>query len=249
MTTHAHHPHKESFTIRTYDADQNGNVSIRAIANYFQEAASNHARAMGFPAERLLEQNLAWVLARLQIVIERLPYVGESVVVVTWPSSHERHMAYRCYELISEEGEPLARGTSAWVTVNLESRSMSPLPEFITTGYPQDNPPCLPFESRTLPRLKTPAKSVTLRTRKADLDINGHVNNVHYLEWATEPVCTSPDITIQYINISFRAECFAGKNLSSSIGQQGEDNCLLHSIRNEDDNKELCRVRTRWNGL
>jgi acyl-CoA thioesterase FadM len=246
MIPFAGHTGTETFPVRTYDADSTGRAGIRAIADYFQEAASGHARTLGFPAERLRAEQLAWVLARLQITVNRFPPAGETVTAVTWPAAHERHMAYRCYELYTQDGELLAAGTSAWVTIHLADRSMVPLPDFIRDGYPQDNPPCRPFETRTLPRLREEAAGVRIRTRRADLDINGHVNNGHYLQWLLECMPCDRQNELRAMDISFRAECFADTEIVSARGALTGEHTVLHCIRTADDAKELCRARSRW---
>ncbi len=236
----------ETIPVRCYEVGADGATTPTAFADYFQEAASNNARLLGFPGERLWEQGMAWVLTRLAMEVHRYPLAGETITIRTWPSVHERNVAQRCYEAFDAQGAPLAHATSAWMVIDFASRRMVPIPDFVTEGYPSNQPPCHGFATRAVPRLRDIAHSAPLLTRRSDLDMNGHVNNARYADWVLEAV---PEATLStrepaLFDITFRAECGAGATLSSSCSdtEAGES---LHAV-SLDDGTELCRARVVW---
>ena len=77
--------------------------------------------------------------------------------------------------------------------------------------------PCIPFPSRTIPRLREGIGSSDVLVRRDDLDINGHVNNSKYLGWLLECLPWSPGESLipSLLDVTFRAECFPGDALTS----------------------------------
>lgn len=248
MTTEAYAPvyGTETITIRCYEVGSSGVTTPTAFADFFQEAASNNARTLGFPGERLWAQGMAWVLTRLSITVDRYPVAGETISIRTWPSTHERNVAQRCYEAYDAQGNQIAQATSAWMVIDFASRTMVPIPDFVTEGYPKNQPACRPFATRAVPKLRDAASTSSIRTRRSDLDMNGHVNNARYADWVLEAVPDSflaghePVLT----DITFRAECGAGITLTTSCSAT-TDNETLHSVCQE-DGTELCRARILW---
>ncbi|SIO19323.1 acyl-[acyl-carrier-protein] thioesterase [Halodesulfovibrio marinisediminis] len=237
----------ESYTIKTYHTDRFGKASPAAFASFFEEAAANNARLHGFPGEYLLQHGFAWVLSRLTVTVDRYPYAGETISIHTWPSAHTPNLALRCFEVFDAENHLIAEGTTAWLVIDIEKRKLVPVPEFITQNYPANNPPCKEFPTRTVPRLRSPEHECPIISRKADIDINGHVNNVRYLGWIQESM--PEEFMLEYepvlIDISYRTECGALKKLTSKSGKM-DDGDYLHSVSLDETGKELCRARTEW---
>ncbi|GFM36643.1 acyl-[acyl-carrier-protein] thioesterase [Desulfovibrio psychrotolerans] len=222
----------ENVVVRCYETGPGGLARPATFADYFQEAASNNARALGFPGERLWAQGMAWVLARLALHIHRYPAAGETVCIRTWPAAHDRTIAQRCYEATDVHGQPLAWGTSAWVVMDISTRRMLPIPDFVAQGYPKDQPDCRPFATRAVPKLRETAHEALLRSRRADMDANGHVNNARYVDWVLEamPQDFAAAHEPSMVDITFRAECGAGVPLVSFCSAP-EEQVSLHSLR------------------
>ena len=70
-----------------------------------------------------------------------------------------------------------------------------------------------------------PRPCIFLPRTKSHIDLNGHVNNVRYIEWMLEP-CTSP--RPKKMEIVFRGEAFAGNEVNVSV--VAEDDVLLHRV-------------------
>jgi acyl-ACP thioesterase len=237
----------ESYTIKTYHTDRFGKACPAAFAAFFEEAAANNARLHGFPGEFLLQHGIVWVLSRLTFTVDRYPNVGETISIHTWPSAHTPNLALRCFEVFDAENHLIAEGTTAWLVIDIKKRKLVPVPEFITNNYPVNNPPCKEFPTRVVPRLRNSEHECPVVSRKTDIDINGHVNNVRYLGWIQESM--PEDFMLKYepvlIDISYRMECGAHQKLTSKSGST-DDGDYLHSVSLDETGKELCRARTEW---
>ena len=234
-------------TVRAYEVGPSGTAGPSLLANMMQETAGHHATKLGLSMERLAKDNLAWVLSRLRIVLERFPESGEEIDVVTWPSSADKHTATRDFTLYDMSGNVVAKATSGWITFELTDRKMVPLPDFIYEAYPKERPGrAVEFESRVLPKLKQPTAVEAIRSRYSDLDINAHVNNVHFIEWVLEAVNQAGKVGHpNELDIQFRQECPAAADLESRAAlDAGQPTRLIHSLMM--DSTELVRAVTVW---
>ena len=86
--------------------------------------------------------------------------------------------------------------------------------------------------------------------RRSDLDINRHVNNAIYTDWALETV--PPDIAENCrpfeIEIDFRGEALYGDTVvsRSARDRSAPDYRFIHQLLDERTGRELTRIRTRW---
>ena len=155
----------------------------------------------------------------------------------------------------------IVAAVSAWTVLDLTTRRLTALPEELAAVYPVNTIPCIPFPSRTIPRLREGIGSADVLVRRDDLDINGHVNNSKYLGWLLECLPWSPGESLipSLLDVTFRAECFPGDALTSQCvplpdetdatapdGFPQAPHGLLHVIRRTDSGDDVCRAVTRW---
>lgn len=239
--------YKAAFRTRVDECGPDGLVWIGAIGNYLQEVAWNHATLLGYGREDLLRKNAAWVMTRMRIKMERYPSLGQNIHVLTWPSARDKYLAYRDFVLSDDVGEILCQCTTAWAHMDIEARKMVSFQED-GAPLPYTGERSLTFESRSIQRLRDPEFRAEVISRRSDLDVNGHVNNVHFIEWALESIPQERfnEYILSELDISFRHECHAGERLLSVCSQNGTENELLHLVSREKDAMELARVRTCW---
>ena len=76
----------------------------------------------------------------------------------------------------------LARATSKWVLLEADTRKIKRIPDTLQEEYYSEPDRCV-FEEE-IGKLREPETeeiSIMLQTRRTDLDINNHVNNLNYL--------------------------------------------------------------------
>ena len=83
-----------------------------------------------------------------------------------------------------------------------------------------------------------------------DLDVNWHVNNIVYAQWAFEgvPLKMWKDYRLQSIEIAYRAEVRHGDTVRVGVAiDSGEgDVGARHKVTNAVSGVEVTRMRTRW---
>ena len=71
--------------LKNYETDFKQDVKPSAILGFFQEAASENSEEAGFGYSSLAPLGMLWVLSKIYVEVDRLPKLGEKIVVQTWP--------------------------------------------------------------------------------------------------------------------------------------------------------------------
>jgi medium-chain acyl-[acyl-carrier-protein] hydrolase len=174
---------KINFTVTSAETDMYARLRLGAMVNYLIQAASDSADRLGFGYGSIRRQNLFWVLSRLTIEIFRPLRWHENVEVETWPKNVERVLYLRDFILRDSESEIIARATSGWLAIDLESRRIKKI-EGIEADYfthLKDK-----HALSDLPGKLHPAdggEKFEICAGYFDIDLNGHVTTTRYIDW------------------------------------------------------------------
>ena len=214
---------KSVFMVRTYECGADGFATLPTICNYLQEAASVNAEDLGFSKSDFASagQNISWVLTRLVVKMDRFPKWEDEVIVETFPRGGRKIVAWRDFELKDASGARLGVASSEWMLIDLATRKIVPVPESVFAAADPADAPVLgesPFSKFRFPD-GAPSGSCTFRAQKSHIDLNGHVNNVHYVEWMLEP---AEDACPGEAEIVFRSETLAGDEVRVECASEGD---------------------------
>ena len=237
---------KEIFKIRSYEMDAQGKATVQTICNYLQEIAGLHAAALGVSVTDLIRNKMTWVLSRLHLIIDRYPEWNADVHVETWPSGAKGLYATRDFTISDAGNNVIGVATSSWMIVDLVKQKPIELPEFVHAIRLPDKKRAIDDPFKKLHGPKQVDFEKQFNVRRSDLDINQHVNNVNYIEWAIEstPIDIYRKKNLTELEISFRAESKYGDRIIAQ-SEVHEDNCL-YKLTRLSDGRELAVVRTRW---
>jgi len=239
----------ETVRIPSYHVTPQGTASVLALADYFQEAAGHHAAELGVSMQDLLAEDRAWVLAHLRLEIDRLPDWNETITLETWPSGLERLFATREVVFRDGEGDAIAQGTSAWLVIDTERRRPVRPPSILYDIETPDRPVPLDADLDDLPTPERADRTQDFSVRYHDLDLNRHVNNVRYLEWALEtlPPSVLDERRCTGLALQFEAEATYGDPIE--VTAQIDDGSLRvrHRLAHADTDRTLARAVTTWN--
>ena len=205
------------------DADGRGICKASALLNHLQVAAALAAENGGFSREQLMDRYHAfWMLARSWFHLERPLRWEDEITIRTWHRGGKRAMMYRDYE-IYVDGLRVGESVSAWVLASLDGHKMIRLSAVRELEGTDGGALC---KERMLSKLHGPQqlREVELRPmRYSDTDINGHVNNTRYADFA----CDALDMDrlerghfLSTMQIGYLAECRPGDVLSIRTGEQ-----------------------------
>ncbi|XP_010926746.1 oleoyl-acyl carrier protein thioesterase, chloroplastic [Elaeis guineensis] len=277
--------YKESFIVRCYEVGINKTATVETIANLLQEVGGNHALSVGFSTDgfattpTMRKLRLIWVTSRMHIEIYKYPAWGDVVEIETWCQGEGRIGTRRDW-IIKDlaTGEVIGRATSKWVMMNQDTRKLQRVSDEVREEYlvfcPRTPRLAFPEEDngsvKKIPKLEEPAdySRSELVPRRADLDMNQHVNNVTYIGWVLESMPQEIIDTheLQTITLDYRRECQHNDMVDSltsleladdystngsAIGKQHkkEHHRFLHFLRLSSTGLEINRGRTEWRKL
>jgi acyl-ACP thioesterase len=238
--------HQEKFTVRSYEMDLQGVASVPAICNYLQEVAGNHATELGVAVDHLFKKNMTWVLSRLHMKVFRYPFWREEIKIETWPSGRQHKFATRDFLIFDQKHKILVKATSSWMIIDLKTQKPIVMPAFMDEIRLPDRQRAIEdsFMKMNLP--KNPNSERKFDVRLSDLDINQHVNNVKYIEWALESVPFEiwKAKVLSDLEISFRSETKYGESII--IQSERTDDVFIHNVISEKDQRALALLKTTW---
>ncbi|MEL7834914.1 acyl-[acyl-carrier-protein] thioesterase [Fodinibius sp. Rm-B-1B1-1] len=234
--------YKETFKVRASEIDFEQKATLPAICNLLQEVAGNHARELEFDITDLQKNELTWVLHRLTVEIDRFPKWRETITIKTWPSSGDGLRAHRDFLILDRNQEVIGKSLSYWLILNIKNRRPVRIPKEIMQMAPNDTQHVLPVTEVDFPEIESPKYKHKYEVRKTDLDLNKHVNNVHYVDWA---LATLPEETnVRKVDISFLGEAVLGDTVGAQFQEYKNDTdyTFYHQLRRPSDNNILAQA-------
>ncbi len=232
--------------VRASEADSTALLSPRALCDWLQEAAGNHATALGWAVDQLAARGLTWVLSRLHLRVARYPAWREVVRVETWPTGAERLYAVREFRLVGAGEEELAVATSGWLLLDLASRRPQRPPAEIHEMARAMPGRVIPDRFERLGEFAAAGGGETFTARPSEVDLNGHVNNVALIAWVLDSMPHEHLAThrLAELEVEFRSEGRQGDRVASRWATEGS--AWLHAVTRETDGRELLRAHTVW---
>lgn len=172
---------QKNFEITDSCVDCFGRLRPSMILIYAQEVAGKHCELLDLSYEKLASHRLFWAVTRHKVQITRLPTLGETIRVETWPMPTTRVAYPRSMVAYDEKGNECFRSISLWALMDLDTRNMI-LPGksgIIVSGTLRGGE--LPSPTGLIARPL--ASHMVRRVGYTDLDRNGHMNNTRCLEW------------------------------------------------------------------
>ncbi|MDR1065583.1 MAG: acyl-ACP thioesterase, partial [Oscillospiraceae bacterium] len=209
--------YKKRFSVEFYNTDFRSELKLSALFGMLQETAGPASEALGFGFRRMRESfNAAWILTRMRADVARPAAWGEEIVIETWNRNHSRTMFERDFIVWSADGERLASAVSKWVVLDIATRAMLSADDFGFGEKDIDIPRAIDCK---LGRLRAPDALTDVYRRAvaySDVDVNGHVNNARYVDFAMDslPLEYHAENIVKSIEISYVSEARAGETLT-----------------------------------
>ena len=223
--------------------DRFGKLKLSSVLYFAQEAAGQHSALLGADYDTLMRKRLFWAVTRHKVQITRLPRLGETITLETWPMPTTRVAYPRSLVARDADGEELFRSISLWVLMDMDSRGMI-LPgksgvevEGTLTGAELALPHSLMPKGLDRQQVRTVTYSC--------LDRNGHMNNTRYLDWVEDllPSAFHGMHTAREFTVCYASEALENQSIRLDWAF-AEDGCLQVDAHREktDDAQKNTRV-------
>ena len=219
------------------------------LGNHMLNAADFHSTARGFGMKYLMTINRAWVLSRLAIEMDETPTMYDKFCVETWVESAMRYFTSRNFCVVGQDGRVYGYGRSIWAMIDTESRQPTDIFAIDSGAINQwiEKDKTCPIDKGGRVKMSDEAELVrTIDTQYNDVDINGHINSVKYIEhvldlWDLEWYKTH---RLHRFEIAYVAEAHQGDRLSFYRQQTGEDEYCVRICK--DGDVETCRSKVKF---
>ena len=205
------------FVAEPFHVDFMERLTMGVLGNHLLNCAGFHAAERGFGIATLNENHYTWVLSRLAIEMEEMPRAYEKFSVQTWVENVYRLFTDRNFVILNQEGKPIGYARSIWAMISMETRKPADLLTLhggSITDYvcQKDCPIAKPG------RIKVEEQQALdeYKIRYSDIDLNGHVNSVKYIEHILDlfPMEWFRQKTVKRFEVAYVAESYYGDTLS-----------------------------------
>lgn len=232
---------QNEYTLRAGDFDRFDRIKLSSVLDLFQDAAGQHSEESGLGFYDMLERNYLWVVTRVKFKILSQPVRYQTVVVKTWPLAPNRFNYRRECCIEDSNGKKLIVGSSEWVIINSATRHFVSVPDLYSfdDGFHEE----VMFEEKLgkLHDFESETPSYTVSAGFSELDINGHVNNTKYADYAMDAINPSKDDAVEEFQIDYRKEIMLGTPID--VYCKREENLVLAKGQNKDgDVMFICKA-------
>ena len=194
--------------IRYSETDSEGNLTLLALLNYFQDCSTFQSEEAGSGVRFMLERNLAWVLNSWQIVPLRYPKLGEYVTIGTQPYEFQRFIGYRNFVMYDKDGNYIAKANSMWSLIQIDTGKFFMPTEELLSGYPLGEKIPMDYADRKIAVPQGGSIQEKIPVLPHHLDANHHVNNGQYVMIAMEFLPMGAVVT--QLRAEYKKQAFVG---------------------------------------
>ena len=241
---------KYEFMAEPFHCDFSGHLFMGHLGNHMLNAADFHSTDRGFGMKYLMTIHRSWVLSRLAIEMEEMPMQYTKFNVETWVEGAMRFFTNRNFRVVGQtaqgEEKVYGYGRSVWAMIDTESRQPTDIlaiNDGALTQWIEKEKSC-PIEKGGRVKMSDNAQLIgTVDTHYNDVDINGHINSVKYIEHVLDlwPLNWYKEHQLKRFEIAYVAEAHEGDQLSFYQEQTGEQEYCVRIVRT--DGTETCRSK------
>jgi len=243
---------KYQFLSEPFHCDFSARLFMSHLGNHMLNAADFHSNDRGFGMHFLNTINKTWVLSRLAIEMKEMPPMYTKFYIDTWVESAMRFFTNRNFKVydVEDPNRVFGYGRSVWAMIDTESRQPTDIlavNDGAINDYIEKEKPC-PIEKGGRVKMDDQAELVrTIDTNYSDVDINGHINSIKYIEHVLDlwPLDWYRRHQIRRLEIAYVAEAHAGDQLSFYREQDAAESYCVRIVRT--DGTECCRCKIVFN--
>lgn len=237
------------FIAEPFHCDFSHQLMLGHLGNSMLNAAGYHSNDRGYGMEYLNTVHRTWVLSRLTIEMDTLPKAYDKFKIATWVEGAMKYFTSRNFTVTSSEGQTLGYGRSIWAMIDTNTRQpvdILAVRDGLISEYIETEKPC-PIKKSS--RVKIEGESVlkrTIDTYYNDVDINGHINSVKYIEHTLDlfDLDFYKEYRLKRCDVAYVAESHQGDKLNFYV-QQNADEYLVRITkcsRNSAEEVEVVRI-------
>jgi len=221
-----------AFDVTTADCDMFARLRPGGLVSFLIVAATRSADELGFGYEFLSRHHLYWVLSRMTIEICRPLLWGDKAVVITWPKDVDGLLYLRDFEVKDQNGEMVARATSGWLAIDMDSKRPRKVEDKFSYMFDQmKDKHSLDRKPERLSAVAEGGKA-DIKSTWFDFDLNKHVTSSRYIDWMVDNLPT--DVLINRypvsLSVNYLKETMLGEVTTLTVAMEPVGSYLFEGI-------------------
>lgn len=242
------------FLVEPFHCDFSNRIFIGHLGNHLLNAADFHSNERGYGMDYLNTVRKTWVLSRFVIEMDDMPAAYDRITVDTWVEDVMKFFTSRNFAIRGKDGRVYGYGRSIWAMIDTDTRQPVDIMQErdgLITSYMEQERECPIEPFRRVKVSKNAECTASIDTHYSDVDVNGHVNSVKYIEHILDlwPLDWYQEYQLKRIDIAYVAESHYGDRLHFAVEHRSEEECdvmVLKSGDNGTDVKEVCRCKLNF---
>lgn len=231
-----------NYTVMYDDINDNLEMTNVALLRYLEEPGGVQTKNI---FGSMITPKGAWILLNWRVKKIKELYWSEPFKIKTWPAKHIGPFSIRNYEVYNEKNELTAVASTKWVITDVVTKKIVKDIEDIINKYNEYDK--MVFEDN-FPKLREPENleyTYNYAIQRRDIDTNGHVNNIKYLEIAYEalPQEVYEKCNFKNIDVMYKHGAFLGEKMNIGFVKQTIDNVEQYIIVIKVNNKLNAIIR------
>ena len=211
--------------IRYSELDETGHLRLESLLDYFQDCSTFHSEDIGLGVDYLREQHLVWVLSSWQIVVERYPGLGESVVIGTVPYEIKGFIGFRNFLMTDEKGNRPAYANPLWSLLDTQTGKPAKPLEKMLKGYVLEPKLEMDYAPRRIVIPEGGKTGEEIQIRAHHLDTNHHVNNGQFVRIALDSL--GRNYPVRQLRAEYKKQVVLGDVLIPYEADAGDGKCVV----------------------
>lgn len=238
------------FLAEPFHCDFSKRLFIGHLGNHLLNAADFHSNDRDFGMNYLNPIHKTWVLSRLAIEMEDMPTAYDKFDVETWVESAMRYFTNRDFRISSPDDKIVyGYGRSIWAMIDTRTRQPQNIMEIRNGEIEQyiDKDKECPIAPLSRVKMSKEAQLVrTIDTNYCDVDVNGHINSVKYIEHVLDLFTLDWYKThrVKRFDIAYVAESYYGDKLSFYKEEVDDNTFHIRITKTNSEAKDVEVVRS-----
>ena len=227
---------EHDFEMGIKDVGKDGLLENRAILEMLEDIGAYHSDLAGYGINDIPEKKIVWILLGWKLKVIKRPKYGQTIHIKTWGRDMLKAFTYRDFELYDSEKNLCAIATSKWTLINTDTNRVTRITDEIAGSYKVEDKKV--FNDEPMGKIQVPttfSNIVDYKVNRRDIDINGHMHNLYYLDLAIEalPEELYKNVFYNNVEIQYKKEIKMGEVVKCKYSLQDGKNIVV--IYNQDE--------------
>ncbi len=246
------------FTVEPFHCDFSNHLFMSSLSNDLLNASDYHSESRGYGISYLNERHRTWVLSRLAVEMNDMPVAYDKIAISTWVEGAFRFFTSRNYAITSQDHQKVyGYGRSIWAMIDTDTRQPVDILQVrggLIKDYIETDRECPIAKPGRVAIGQGAVKMKTVTMNYHDIDVNGHVNSIKYIEHVLDlfDLDWYRSHRLKRFDIAYVAESHAGDELSffmekvAAEAKSDEEEYLVRIVRNGEEESEVVRCSIKF---